>query len=199
MLTDGSIFLLSFLVTSFFLRLVSLSRSLFKLPPPRSAEVFSIYWDQSLSTRTLNNIMPEPIKRWGRKEWTLSSSRLSRLFLVRFRVSLWQTTHGAILTLFRRGLAWCLLNIHWKNIFIIFLSSMWLLFEEVSFSHGVTSGNKFIIANWRSIEFFFQLYISSSSSSCRAASTDIPDPLSPLLPIIHRFWQVFRVTSRILT
>ena len=39
----------------------------------------------------------------------------------------------------------------------------------------------------------------SSSSSCLAASTDIPDPLSPLLPIIHRFWQVFRVTSRILT
>ena len=39
----------------------------------------------------------------------------------------------------------------------------------------------------------------SSSSSCRATSTDIPDPLSPLLPIIHRFWQVFRVTSRILT
>ena len=27
---------------------------------------------------------------------------------------------------------------------------------------------------------------SSSSSSCRAGSTDIPDPLSPLLPIVHR-------------
>ena len=39
----------------------------------------------------------------------------------------------------------------------------------------------------------------SSSSSCRAASTDIPDPLSPPLPIIHRFWQVFSVTSSILT
>ena len=26
----------------------------------------------------------------------------------------------------------------------------------------------------------------SSSSSCRAGSTDIPDPLSPLLPIVHR-------------
>ena len=37
------------------------------------------------------------------------------------------------------------------------------------------------------------------SSSCRAASTDIPDPLSPLLPMIHRLWQVFRATSRILT
>ena len=26
----------------------------------------------------------------------------------------------------------------------------------------------------------------SSSSSYRAGSTDIPDPLSPLLPIVHR-------------
>ena len=40
---------------------------------------------------------------------------------------------------------------------------------------------------------------SSSSSSCRAASTNIPDPLSPLLPIVHRFSQVLRATSRILT
>ena len=38
-----------------------------------------------------------------------------------------------------------------------------------------------------------------SSSSCRAISTDIPDPLSPLLPIVHRFWQVRRATNRILT
>ena len=42
-------------------------------------------------------------------------------------------------------------------------------------------------------------YESSSSSSCGATSMDIPDPLSPLLPIIHRFWQVFRATSHILT
>ena len=38
-----------------------------------------------------------------------------------------------------------------------------------------------------------------SSSSCHAASTDIPDPLSPLFPIVHRLWQVFRATSHILT
>ena len=38
----------------------------------------------------------------------------------------------------------------------------------------------------------------SSSSSCRAASRDIPDPLSLLLPIVHRLWQVYRATSRIL-
>ena len=38
-----------------------------------------------------------------------------------------------------------------------------------------------------------------SSSSCRATSTDIPDPLSPLLLIVHCFWQVLRGKSRILT
>ena len=43
------------------------------------------------------------------------------------------------------------------------------------------------------------VYISSSSSSCRAGSTDIPDPLSPLFPIAHRPRQVFGTTSRILT
>ena len=39
----------------------------------------------------------------------------------------------------------------------------------------------------------------SSSSSYRAGSTDIPDPLSPLLPIVHRPRQVFRTTTCILT
>ena len=42
-------------------------------------------------------------------------------------------------------------------------------------------------------------YVQSSSSSCRAGSTDIPDPLSPLFPIVHRLRQVFWTTSRILT
>ena len=36
---------------------------------------------------------------------------------------------------------------------------------------------------------------SSSSSSGRTISTDIPDPFSPPLCIVHRFWQVFRATS----
>ena len=45
----------------------------------------------------------------------------------------------------------------------------------------------------------FRIKFNISSSSCRATSTDIPDPLSPLLPIVHRLWQVFRATSRILT
>ena len=39
----------------------------------------------------------------------------------------------------------------------------------------------------------------SSSSSCRSISTDIPVPLSPPLPIVHRFRQILRATPRIHT
>ena len=49
------------------------------------------------------------------------------------------------------------------------------------------------------IYIYIYIYISLSSSSCRAGSTDIPDPLSPLFPIVHRFRQVFRTASCILT
>ena len=41
--------------------------------------------------------------------------------------------------------------------------------------------------------------LTSSSSSRHAGSTDIPEPLSPLFPIVHRLRQVFWTTSRILT
>ena len=36
------------------------------------------------------------------------------------------------------------------------------------------------------VDIYIYMCISSSSSSYRAGSTDIPDPLSPLLPIVHR-------------
>ena len=39
-------------------------------------------------------------------------------------------------------------------------------------------------------ECIYHFYTHLPSSPCRVASTDIPDPLSPLLRIIHRFWQV---------
>ena len=61
----------------------------------------------------------------------------------------------------------------------------------VGLVHGISTFVSYLMPN----PFLYK----SSSSSCRATSTDIPDPLSPLLPIIHRFWQVFRVASRILT
>ena len=49
------------------------------------------------------------------------------------------------------------------------------------------------------IYIYIYIYISSLSSSCDATSMDIPNPLSPLHPIVHRLWQVFRATSCILT
>ena len=49
---------------------------------------FSIYWDQSLPIQALSDIMPDPIKRRGGKEWMLSSSPISCKFLVQFSVSL---------------------------------------------------------------------------------------------------------------
>ena len=36
---------------------------------------------------------------------------------------------------------------------------------------------------------------SSSSSSCHAISTDLPDPLPPPFSIVHRFRYVFKATS----
>ena len=41
------------------------------------------------------------------------------------------------------------------------------------------------------------ILLSSSSSSCRAVSTDIPDSLPPPPLLVHCFRQVFRATSRI--
>ena len=40
--------------------------------------------------------------------------------------------------------------------------------------------------------------LSSFLSSCRAISIDIPNPFSPHLPIVHRFWKVLRDTPSIL-
>ena len=37
------------------------------------------------------------------------------------------------------------------------------------------------------VRIFVNLIAYISSSSCRATSTDNPDPLSPLFPIVHRF------------
>ena len=55
-----------------------------------------------------------------------------------------------------------------------------------------SDGNYFIHYIWRSPVIFgvidWYQYRSSSSSSCSATSMDIPDPLSPLFPIVYRLW-----------
>ena len=82
----------------------------------------------------------------------------------------------------------------------LFLSFTFCSFLHLSFSNFLTFVFLFTI-------FFFYFFLLpsifhhcfSSSLSCRAGSTDIPDPLSPLFPIVHRLWLVFWTTSRILT
>ena len=62
--------------------------------------------------------------------------------------------------------------------------------------------NKFVMKlpnkDWCDVKPFISMQ-SSPSSSRGAASTDIIDPLSPLLPILYCFWEVLRATSCILT
>ena len=59
----------------------------------------------------------------------------------------------------------------------------WFLFLVYEGCWGIIEKNDFF---FNSIGFGIFTCTSSSSSSYRAGSTDIPDPLSPLLPIVHR-------------
>ena len=72
-----------------------------------------------------------------------------------------------------------------------------LFYQQDSFIHfnGISIRLRLEFRESRSL----YVDISSSSSSCRAGSTDIPDLLSPLLPIVHRLGQVFWTTSCIVT
>ena len=74
---------------------------------------------------------------------------------------------------------------------------LWVLYRN-SWNHLTVCQNSVSFKNVINKMCLLIIYTSSSSSSssCRVASTNIPDPLSPLLPIIHRLWQVFRATSR---
>ena len=59
-------------------------------------------------------------------------------------------------------------------------SSINLYFYLLSISHSL------FLSLSLSLYIYIYIYIYISSSSCRTGSTDIPDPLSPLLPIVHR-------------
>ena len=64
------------------------------------------------------------------------------------------------------------------------------------FSHSLEK-NKLIHTVTIGMEYKYIYISSSSSSSCHAISTDIPDHLSPPLPIVHCFRHVICDTSRI--
>ena len=83
------------------------------------------------------------------------------------------------------------------------LSSSLLLFPRHFCWHVLHSSSGFCPTNtWRKIVWkplILYIYIYILSSSCRAIRTDISDPLSTLLPIVHCFWPVFRAISSICT
>ena len=87
----------------------------------------------------------------------------------------------------------------------IFLFSWPLIWPYFRVKISVDKYKQIAIDEWidmnryyRHIYIYIYIYI-YISSSCRAGSTDIPEPLSPLLPIVHRPRQVLRTASRILT
>ena len=73
----------------------------------------------------------------------------------------------------------------------IYLFGPFIIFWKIIFSQNIFHINSISIYRSNS----FQL----SSSSCHAISIDIPDPHSPLFPIVHCFRQVLMATSRIVT
>ena len=75
-----------------------------------------------------------------------------------------------------------------------------MVFRKVKRWHYLYMNKKSFVFHVLYFHFLFHIYIYiSSSSSCHAISMDIPDPLFPHLPIVHRFRQVLRATPRILT
>ena len=93
-----------------------------------------------------------------------------------------------------------------KFVFIVedgLLFRLWIRFIKFDMDIGFICF--FIVMSGFFMQLFGRIFscwmrmVESLSSSFRATCTDIPDPLSPLLPIVHRLWQVFRATSRILT
>ena len=66
------------------------------------------------------------------------------------------------------------------------------------FSYNNNHDNKSASEETKQLQYMEQVII-IISSSCRAISTDISDPFSPPLPIIHCFRQVLKATPHILT
>ena len=74
------------------------------------------------------------------------------------------------------AISWIFNSVSWLRMILVWFGLVW--FYGTSTIIGYLMPNPFLNI--------------SSSSSCRATSTDISDPLSPLLPIIHRLRQVFK-------
>ena len=72
----------------------------------------------------------------------------------------------------------------WTRLLVVHFTL--ILFRNYPVSHSARTGRFYHI--YIILPYSVWIYI---SSSCRVASTDIPDSLSLLLPIVHRLWQVY--------
>ena len=77
----------------------------------------------------------------------------------------------------------------------------WLKYSEESWRLAVTQTpmkDHKLMLSWKTCkeQNNKNVCIVKSSSSCRATSTDLPDPLSSLIPIVHRSW-IFKAISYI--
>ena len=102
------------------------------------------------------------------------------------------------LCIWSSALVWLLQDGWWSEIFIR-INTKHKNEHFVPRSKSVPSLREMNFCTGRLVGWFLCWLLHSSSLSCRAGSTDIPDPLSPLFPIVHRLRQVFWTTSRILT
>ena len=135
---------------------------------------------------------------------SLARSRYSSLFLPSFSFSLWSawTVHysAGYLFLLTITMSGRLYDIKW-SVYLFCITNLLKLVSK--FITHWTYELKDVNSHWYKILSKFinidAVCAKTSSSSYRAGSTDIPDPLSPLLPIIHRPRQVFRTTTCILT
>ena len=105
---------------------------------------------------------------------------------------------SCVLSFFLILISFCYHILWWVKWFIGIFCLHLNISSDQLFRNFFCSG-KVIIVIFFFLAMVSHINISSLSSSCRAASTDIPDPLSTHIPIVHRLWLVFRATSCILT
>ena len=74
------------------------------------------------------------------------------------------------------------------------------IYKSLIYKHNINHRYKYALNNFfLENTFTISIILFHVEIKMNIIGTDIPDPLSPLLPIVHHFWQVFRATSRILT
>ena len=146
--------------------------------------------------------------------WTFSwvwnlDGLLKGFLLINKHVVLKFSTNRSINFLSRTASFWHNIKSEWKVLCItitdspvlknISTANIWCaLFQAIIIIVHIRKKISLTFARW-SYHYYLLKFAYTSSSSCRATSTDIPDPRSPLLLIVHHLWQVFRATSHILT